>query len=106
MIHNESEIESRHGRLKRLYLTKVDSTNDYAMKILREKALNDNTPRAIQLPRLNLNGDLSHHEPDKLEDPGEPILIWLTKDVIYKEFGKFDTIRVPFYYQQVHQYKA
>tara|TARA_B100000683_G_C12429020_1_gene530953 strand:- start:23 stop:910 length:888 start_codon:yes stop_codon:yes gene_type:complete len=36
MIHNESEIESRHGRLKRLYLTKVDSTNDYAMKILRE----------------------------------------------------------------------
>ncbi|MAO32056.1 MAG: hypothetical protein CL824_00990 [Crocinitomicaceae bacterium] len=79
------------------------TSGNHDMKILREKALNDNTPRAIQLPRLNLNGDLSHHEPDKLEDPGEPILIWLTKDVIYKEFGKFDTIRVPFYYQQVQE---
>ena len=39
MIHNESEIESRHGRLKRLYLAEVDSTNDYAMKILRKKLL-------------------------------------------------------------------
>ena len=37
MIHNESEIESRHGRFKRLYLAEVDSTNDYAMKILRKK---------------------------------------------------------------------
>ena len=35
MIHNESEIESRHGRLKRIYLSKVESTNDYALKILK-----------------------------------------------------------------------
>ena len=39
MIHNESEIETRHGRLKRIYLAEVDSTNDYAMKILRKNPL-------------------------------------------------------------------
>ena len=47
MIHNESEIESRHGRLKRIYLAKVDSTNDYAMKILRKNPLLPSSPNGF-----------------------------------------------------------
>ena len=35
MAHNESEIESRHGRLLRVYLTEVESTNTYAAQLLR-----------------------------------------------------------------------
>ena len=37
MIHNESEIETRHGRLSRIYLAKVDSTNNFAMKLLKNE---------------------------------------------------------------------
>jgi len=36
-------------------------------------------------------------------DPGEPILISFGKDIFYKEYGKFDAIRVPFYYRQVKE---
>ena len=38
MAHNESEIESRHGRLLRVYLTEVESTNTYAAQLLRSNA--------------------------------------------------------------------
>ena len=38
MAHNESEIESRHGRLLRVYLTEVESTNTYAAQLLRSDA--------------------------------------------------------------------
>lgn len=37
MAHNESEIESRHGRLLRVYLTEVESTNTYAAQLLRSE---------------------------------------------------------------------
>jgi hypothetical protein len=67
---------------------------------LRAKILKDNTPRAIQLSRLNLYGDLKHTM-GKVKDDGEPFLIWLSKNVYYKEYGKFDTIRVPFYFKQI-----
>lgn len=45
MAHNESEIESRHGRLLRVYLNKVESTNTYAAQLLRanEKKFTDKT---------------------------------------------------------------
>lgn len=74
-----------------------------SIKNLKNKILADSTPRAIQLPRLNLNGDLHHCDPGKVKDQGEPILVWFSKHVIYQEFGKFDTIRVPFFYQQVQE---
>jgi glycosyltransferase involved in cell wall biosynthesis len=73
------------------------------MKELREQVLQDSRPRAIQLPRTNLMGDL-HHTYAKtsiIVDPGEPILISFGKDIFYREYGKFDAIRVPFYYKQV-----
>ena len=77
------------------------------MKQLREKVLNDNSPRAIQLPRTNLMGDLHHtYDDDKfVVDPGEPILVRYSKDIFYKEYGKFDSIRVPFYYRQEKESK-
>lgn len=69
------------------------------MKLLRDKVLKDDRPRTIQLPRTNLRGDL-HHTRKNLPaiDPGEPILVRFGKDIEYVEYGKFDVIRVPFYY--------
>ena len=77
------------------------------MKELRKQVMQDPHPRAIQLPRTNLMGDLRHtyNAPDKVVDPGEPILISFGKDIFYKEYGKFDAIRVPFYYKQVKEDK-
>ena len=37
MAHNESEIESRHGRLFRVYLHEVESTNTYATHLLKSE---------------------------------------------------------------------
>ncbi len=69
------------------------------MKLLRKKVLEDDRPRTIQLPRTNLRGDF-HHTRKNLPpiDPGEPILIRFGKDITYVEYGKFDVIKVPFYY--------
>ncbi len=69
------------------------------LKLLREKVLQDDRPRTIQLPRTNLRGDF-HHTRKNLApiDPGEPILVRFGQDIEYVEYGKFDVIRVPFYY--------
>ena len=77
------------------------------MRELRKKVLKNSRPRAIQLPRTNLMGDLRHTyaKVNLVVDPGEPILISFGKDIFYKEYGKFDAIRVPFYYQQVKEDK-
>lgn len=69
------------------------------MKLLREKVLQDDRPRTIQLPRTNLRGDFHHTRKDlPAIDPGEPILVRFGTDINYVEYGKFDVIRVPFYY--------
>jgi glycosyltransferase involved in cell wall biosynthesis len=72
--------------------------------ILRKKALSSDRPRAIQLPRTNLFGDF-HHTSKLYEvvDPGEPILVKYCNKIVYKEYGKFDTIRLPFYYKSVKE---
>lgn len=77
------------------------------MKQLRDKVLKDNLPRAIQLPRTNLMGDLHHtySNPNIIVDPGEPILVRFGKDIYYKEYGKFDSIKVPLYYRQEKENK-
>lgn len=72
---------------------------------LKEKILQSNTPRTIQLPRINLNGDFYHATEGKISDHGEPILMRYTKDIVYKEYGKFDSIKVPFYYKQLKESK-
>lgn len=78
-----------------------------SMISLREKILKDDTPRAIQLPRTNIEGDFHHKYKDTdIDDIGEPFLIWYNKDVAYSEFGKFDAIRVPMYYKQVKERKS
>jgi glycosyltransferase involved in cell wall biosynthesis len=71
-----------------------------SIKNLREEILKSDIPRTIQLPRINLNGDLLHTTKDKVKDEGEPILMRYTQDIFYKEYGKFDSIRVPFYFLQ------
>ena len=76
---------------------------EFDMKKLREKALSDNTPRTIQLPRINLTGDLMHVVRAKDWDAGEPILMWFNEDIKYQEFGKFDAVRVPKYFSQVKE---
>jgi glycosyltransferase involved in cell wall biosynthesis len=71
---------------------------------LREHALRDDRPRAIQLPRTNLFGDLHHalaHLP--IVDPGEPILVRFDREVRYREYGKFDVIRLPLYFRQTRE---
>lgn len=73
------------------------------MKKLKNKILKDNTPRTLQLPRINLTGDLFHVVKNRDWDPGEPILIWFNQDISYQEFGKFDTIRVPKYFLQIKE---
>ena len=78
---------------------------EFDMKELRVKTLKDETPRTVQLPRINLTGDLFHVIKNKDWDNGEPILIWFNKDISYKEFGKFDTVRVPKYFIQVKENK-
>jgi hypothetical protein len=73
---------------------------------LKKKILKYRTPAAIQLPRTNLTGDLKHTSRlYPVVDPGEPILVWFNRDIQYKEFGKFDTIRIPFYYRQQSESK-
>ena len=72
-----------------------------SMLPLRKRALSDDRPRAIQLPRTNLFGDLHHalaHLP--IVDPGEPILVRFDRAVRYREYGKFDVIRLPLYFRQ------
>jgi glycosyltransferase involved in cell wall biosynthesis len=73
------------------------------MQKLRLKTLADSTPRTIQLPRRNLSGDFFHVHKNKEWDDGEPILMWFNNDINYKEFGKFDTVRVPKYYSQIKE---
>jgi glycosyltransferase involved in cell wall biosynthesis len=69
------------------------------MKQLRKMVLKNDRPRTIQLPRTNLRGDF-HHTRKNLPaiDPGEPIMVRFGRDIEYVEYGKFDAIKVPFYY--------
>jgi glycosyltransferase involved in cell wall biosynthesis len=75
-----------------------------SMLPLREEILRDDRPRSIQLPRTNLFGDLRHalaHLP--IVDPGEPILVGFDRNVRYREYGKFDVIRLPVYFRQTRR---
>ena len=76
-----------------------------SMKLLRKKVLENDTPRTIQLPRINLRGDFSHSKIGGLKDPGEPILMRFSKDIQYIEDGKFDIVKVPFYYKMQKETK-
>jgi BirA family biotin operon repressor/biotin-[acetyl-CoA-carboxylase] ligase len=40
MAYNESEIKSRHGKIFRVYITQVESTNTYAAQLLRSEGEN------------------------------------------------------------------
>ena len=68
---------------------------------LRDEVLADDRPRTIQLPRTNLTGDLRHtHRLTPVVDPGEPILMRFGRGIEYREFGRFDAVRVPLHYIQ------
>ena len=68
---------------------------------LRRRVLRDDRSRSIQLPRTNLYGDLAHTgRLSPAVDPGEPILVRFGRGIEYREFGRFDAIRVPLHYAQ------
>lgn len=68
---------------------------------LREAVLREDRPRSIQLPRTNLMGDLKHASRlGGVVDLGEPILVRFGRQLTYREFGKFDALRVPLHYAQ------
>jgi glycosyltransferase involved in cell wall biosynthesis len=68
---------------------------------LRAAVLGDDRPRSLQLPRTNLMGDLRHASRlGGVVDPGEPILVRFGRQISYREFGKFDALRVPLHYAQ------
>jgi glycosyltransferase involved in cell wall biosynthesis len=72
-----------------------------SMLDLRERVLADDRPRTIQLPRTNLIGDLRHTQRlSPVVDPGEPILMHFGRGVSYREFGRFDAVRIPLHYLQ------
>lgn len=73
------------------------TSGELSMTAIRELVKNDR-PRTIQLPRTNLRGDFHHTRQRLALDPGEPILMRFGKHIRYVEDGKFDVIRVPFYY--------
>ena len=75
-----------------------NGSND--IKKLKEEIMKSSTPRTYQLSRLNLYGDLQHTMGD-VREPGEPWLVWNTKDLNYREFGKFDALKIPYYYKQI-----
>lgn len=70
------------------------------IKKIKGQILQSNKPKTYQLTRINLYGDLEHTMGKVLED-GEPWLVWFNKDLKYQEFGKFDALQVPFYYEQI-----
>lgn len=78
------------------------TTGPETLAELRARVLNDDRPRTIQLPRTNLWGDLRHTvRLSPVIDPGEPILVRFSQQIEYREFGKFDAVRVPLHYRQV-----
>lgn len=80
------------------------TTGDESMILLRD-VIKDDRPRTIQLPRTNLRGDFHHTRKELAIDPGEPILVRFGAHIKYVEYGKFDVIRVPFYYTMVKESK-
>ncbi|MBL4655610.1 MAG: glycosyltransferase [Bacteroidia bacterium] len=77
-----------------------------SMLLLRQKALKENRPVAYVIPRTNLVGDLRHVSLlYPVVDPGEPFLMRFGKHICYREFGKFDTVKLPFYHKIVQESK-
>lgn len=80
---------------------------EYNMLQIKERIMKTKRPLSVQLPRTNLNGDFFHTAKNsKVVDEGEPFLVWFNKDIDYKEYGKFDAIRIPLYYKQISESKS
>jgi glycosyltransferase involved in cell wall biosynthesis len=73
---------------------------------LRKKVMSCSKPIAFQLPRTNLFGDFKHtSRVYDVVDPGEPILMRFAKNIKYVEHGRFDIIKLPFYYKTIKEKK-
>jgi glycosyltransferase involved in cell wall biosynthesis len=69
---------------------------------LKDKIMRTKKPIAFQLGRTNLFGDFYHcSKLYEVSDRGEPFLVRFSRKIQYKEFGKFDTIKLPIYYKPV-----
>ncbi|MDF2438536.1 MAG: glycosyl transferase group 1 [Bacteroidota bacterium] len=70
---------------------------------LRELVLRTKEPIAFQLGRTNLFGDFYHCSKFyEVSDRGEPFLVRFSKEIKYREFGRFDAIKLPIYYKIVN----
>ena len=69
---------------------------------LKEKISLINYPTAIKLARINLSGDF-HHVSNlfRVKDEGEFFLIRRTKNLKYTEYGKFDVLGIPLFYDEM-----
>lgn len=82
------------------------TTGEEMAEGLRKKVLSCSKPVAFQLPRTNLFGDFKHtSKVYDIVDPGEPILVRFAKNIKYVEHGRFDIIRLPFYYKTIKEKK-
>jgi glycosyltransferase involved in cell wall biosynthesis len=72
-----------------------------SMLLFREQLLRDPRPRAVVLPYLNVYGDLRHTLNPAICPTvfsGEPYLMTITRNMRYREYGKFDFVRTPWFY--------
>ena len=71
---------------------------------LRERVLRDARPRTIQLPYVNLHGDLRHTlRLLPVLGGGEPYLIRFGRGIRYREYGRLPAVKVPLYYEQLQE---
>ena len=79
----------------------ANTTGQNSMLDARAAVLADARPRTVQIPRTNLVGDLRHTRLlSPVMDAGEPWLMRFGRGIEYREFGKFDAVRVPLHYVQ------
>lgn len=67
----------------------------------RARMLQDDRPRIILLPTINVAGDLRHvMRLTPVSDPNEPKLFRFGRAISYREYGRFYAVRPPLHYIQ------
>lgn len=76
------------------------TSGEYSSRTLRQEVLASVQPKAFQLGRVNLYGDLQHTTKIyDVVDTGEPWLVKLSNRFMYREVDRFDVLKIPFYYK-------
>ena len=86
-------------------MCKYSGVNNWAE--FRKRILAIKQPTAVQIPYINLVADLGHTSKSSHEiGNGEYYLLWFSQEIKYREFGKFDAIKIPFYYNRLVEKEA